>query len=308
MEEIQLVSGYNSFSVSALRPNGVSDIDPTDNHQSINIVVNTSYDIIPLRQNFDDNAYQETWVLANPYGGNNWDATETNYNQSMSFSGPEDSSDVNEGWLVTPILDFSATTKASLFFDYAFSTTTNGTRTSATTAISILASLDCGQKYDQVVYDGSQQSAASENGSASLPDKETDWISQYVNLNDLVGNTEVRLAFVVSNSTGRITYIDNIEFFISDDSSPLSTSEPFVVYGTDPEGPKDFIITFNLDERNDVTYDLVDMTGRIVLKEELANVLNQTYTVEATGTSTGIYILRMRIGDASYSTRVFIGP
>ncbi|MBA4056330.1 MAG: hypothetical protein C0490_16565, partial [Marivirga sp.] len=65
--------------------------------------------------------------------------------------------------------------------------------------------------------------------------------------------------------------------------------------------------TFNLNERQDIVYDLIDVTGRTVVKETLSDVLNQTYQVMPRDVGSGIYIMRIQIGDRFYSKRVYVG-
>jgi hypothetical protein len=77
------------------------------------------------------------------------------------------------------------------------------------------------------------------------------------------------------------------------------------VYGTDPAGPRDFYVTFNLADRQDVSYMLVDVNGRQVISEKLNDVLNQTYQIEP-NTAGGLYFFRLRIGKEIYSTKIFL--
>ncbi|MEO5976870.1 MAG: hypothetical protein ABIS36_15950 [Chryseolinea sp.] len=70
---------------------------------------------------------------------------------------------------------------------------------------------------------------------------------------------------------------------------PVATPLPFTVYGTDPFTPGDFYIPFDLSERQEVLYSIVDTTGRSLLTKVLDEVLNQTYQVEP-NLNAGIYI------------------
>ena len=74
---------------------------------------------------------------------------------------------------------------------------------------------------------------------------------------------------------------------------------------SDPSIPGDFYITFHLDNRQEVFYSLVDMTGRLLTTTQLTDVLNQTYTLQPL-VSAGIYLLRIQIGQDIYTSRVFI--
>jgi hypothetical protein len=126
-----------------------------------------------------------------------------------------------------------------------------------------------------------------------------------VDLSTYAGQESVRVAFVLNSKGVSDFYLDNIEFFLSDNPTPVATTLPYAVYGTDPSTPQDFYITFNLTERQAVAYSIVDVTGRSLLTRELDDVLNQTYQVEP-NLSAGIYILRIQIGGKLYSSRLYL--
>jgi hypothetical protein len=51
----------------------------------------------------------------------------------------------------------------------------------------------------------------------------------------------------------------------------------------------------------------MDTMGRQIVAQQLSDVLNQTYEVNAEHTSTGIYFLRLHIGENYYITKVYMG-
>jgi len=103
-------------------------------------------------------------------------------------------------------------------------------------------------------------------------------------------------------------YVDNIEFFLSDDPSPFSTSELYSLYPTKIDEIKSFYVTFNLDNRQPVVYELVDMSGKQVGSKELADVLNQTYKIDIGDTSSGMYLVRLLIDKKYYVSRIVVIP
>lgn len=304
LDAISLNEGTNSMSFELQSPNGVNDIDVSDNTLTVSRIVNKATDIIPLRQAFDDDTYLSSWSVVNSGDGVSWQTTDTNFNRSLFFSSVNDSALFDEAWLVTPILDFSNIQTASVFFDLSYGSTGDSNKSAFTDNFRVVASTDCGSNYDITLFEGMGEDEPEEG---SVPSKESDWTRLYAILNSLAGNDQVRLAFVFQNGSGGSIYLDNIEFFISDDPTPQEVEEPFVIYGTDLESAEDFLITFNLDERQDVKYDLIDVTGRTIVKETLTSVLNQTYQVKPSGVSSGIYIMRIQIGNRFYSKRVYIG-
>jgi hypothetical protein len=307
LPSLNFLKGENTLTITVSKINGYKDKNTSDNTLYKTVVVNTASDIIPLRENFDD-SFEDQWTLVNPFGGMNWEIITTNYNQSLYFNAAANQTEGDAAWLVSPVLDFSGASTASMFFDLSYRyLSTDGNR-NAFDNLQVFASADCGVTYDKVLFDKAGTSLSVSNDAVnSTPTNAGDWKRNYVNLTAFAGQSNVRLAFVFTNDNGNNIFIDNIEFFVSDDPAPNSVTNPFVVYSNDPVTPSDFYITFNLEERQSVEYELMDMVGRQIVSQELTDVLNQTYKVNAEHTSTGIYFLRMQIGQNYYITKVYMG-
>ena len=81
-----------------------------------------------------------------------------------------------------------------------------------------------------------------------MPSKSFDWTQTYINLNALAGEKKVRIAFVLTNPISNNLYIDNLEFFVSDNPSPTAiTSNLYSLYMNETEIGRNFHVTFNLD-------------------------------------------------------------
>ncbi len=305
LPSLDLNPGNNTIDFNLSEPNGYTDIDPSDNKQLMMMVVNTASDFIPLRENFDSN-FEDQWTIVNPKDGMNWAVTSTNNNQSIYFNAVDNVTIGDEAWLVSPVLDFSVATQASLFFDLSYKYLSDEGNKNNTDKLSVLASTDCGVTYNNVLFENTAESLTVEETTTALPASATDWKRNYLNLTSLTGESNVRFAFVFKNGNGSNIYLDNIEFFTSDSPVPQSVDNPFAVYGTDPESPSDFYVTFNLADRQTVSYELVDAMGRRIVGEDLSDVLNQTYTINAPQATTGVYLFRVRIGKAYYTTKVYM--
>lgn len=299
LPEVNLLDGSNQISFTLSEPNGLIDINPADNSRSTLTIVNDERDIIPLRENFD---HTYSWLKINPAEGATWEDIATNYNNSIYFNSFENSVFGDESWLVSPVVDFSNTTTASLFFDvsYAFNEPHYE-------QLRIVTSKDCGNTFDVVSFsEGGDDLAVTTSSAPWQPSDTTEWIRKYVILNDLAGEGNVRVAFVVTNANGNNMYLDNIEFFTSDDPDPYPIDNLYLIYGTSPEDPGNFYITFNLPESQTVGYEIVDTMGRQIVSEQIESVLNQTYLIDAGYVATGIYIVRLKIGSEYHATKVFL--
>ena len=87
-----------------------------------------------------------------------------------------------------------------------------------------------------------------------------------------------------------------------------SADKPYVLFGTDLHGSGGFYISFNLETRQTVRYQLVDMMGRQIAAQDLKEVLDETYRVQANSISSGAYIVRLMIDRTCYSEKIFFTP
>jgi hypothetical protein len=117
----------------------------------------------------------------------------------------------------------------------------------------------------------------------------------------------VRIAFIAENQSGNNIFIDNIEFFVSDNENPFDPgSKPYEVYWTN--GPASANITFNLTEKQPVDFQILDITGRELFSGELTEVLNQTFPLPIGLSAPGLYLVRVHIGNQFYTTKIYLSP
>ena len=305
-----LKDGENTVSFELTQPNGFNDVDVSDNKLQVKAIVSAAEDKIPLRKNFDGDDGENAWQIVSPFGNRNWEITSTNYDRSLYFEGGDNGSDQEYSWFVSPVLDFSDAVTASVFFDLSFQhKSIDSIKDPLQEVFKVLASRDCGKSFDEVLFSSNERSLSESNMEADLvPTSASDWKQTFINLNSLVGEESVRIAFVVSGAISSRLYVDNIEFFLSDNPLPFSTSELYTLYPSKIDEAKSFYVTFNLDNRQPVVYELVDMAGRQVGSKELTDVLNQTYKIDIENTSSGIYLVRLLIDDKYYVSRIVVTP
>lgn len=301
LPSIGLSDGENTLSFEIYEPNELPDTHPEDNQIIVQTILNSFQDHIPLRENFD-NEWESAWSIVNPKGEMKWRETTTNFDNSIYFNAHDNSILGDQAWLASPVLDFSNTTAASVFFDLSYRH-----RDSANDELKILASRNCGESYDEVLYIKSGASITGvSSASAWTPSQPSHWDRIFVNLNSLVGEENARLAFVFTNANGNNIYLDNIEFFTSDDPDPFVPENPYKIYGSNSENHLDFFVTFNLEARQSVNLQIVDMTGQLIANQELDDVLNQTFLIDAANRSAGIYIVRLLINNRYYADKIYL--
>lgn len=297
---ISLTTGANSISATIVEVNGIPDGRADNSTLATTVWVDATFDRIPLRENFD----ALTWPIVNPSNGTLWTLNPTNFSQSASFRAFHAPDGPNESWLATPVLDFSQAAKASVFFDLSYAW--NGTDNDR---LRILVSQDCGNTYQNLLpqpFDKSGLQLANVISTESWqPIVTSDWqLRKFLNLSAYAGKDDIRIAFVFVNKNGNNIYLDNIEFFVSDNPLPVDIGDD--LYSVYWHSGFEASVTFNLQERSSVQIDVLDIMGRSFISTTAPDILNQTFPIGLGDVAEGIYILRVQIGSKSYATKFFL--
>jgi len=300
---VSLNDGENTIAVNVTFPEGTEDNNPSNNQRTFIVVVSNDRERIPLRQDFEGDL-QPLWTIVNPSadGRMNWEVTETNFGQSLYFNAFNNDLKGDESWLISPVLDLSNTSEATMLFDFAYRS-----RASRREKLLILASTDCGITYQAIDHTVPQPQASTANW---IPENDEHWVQGIeVDLSSLLGEENVRIAFVVQNQNGNNLYLDNIEFFVTPipdlDEAPVL----FSVYGYDFDDPQstNLQITFDLPQRQDVYFSVVNTLGQTEADGIIPDVLNQTYPLSLPTTlAPGVYFIRMQISGKSYVSRIVV--
>lgn len=305
LPEVSLQSGVNVISVKLAEPNGIEDTTPENNEKQFIVIVNDFADRIPLRENFDQ-PYDDRWISINPtdisIDATSWQSIGTTYGTSVYFNIFDNNNTGDETWMVSPVLDFTNATTASMVFDLSYAT-----RMDRPDRLRILASVDCGYSYSEI--EEIDLSVFTEAASPWIPVIVTDWRNMLVDLEAFSGQEQVRIAFVATNAIGNNLFLDNIEFFVTPDPTAVTVTEEYSIYGYHETSLRqsDLKITFNLDERQDVAFDIVDTMGKQHANGLLTDVLNQTFPLDPDQSlSSGIYIVRLRMRGRYYTNKILI--
>jgi hypothetical protein len=284
--------------ISISNPDAPADDVPANNAVNRQIMVNTATDRLPLRQNFD--AGLTNWVVQREAGQVPWTLTTTHFGQSAVYT--RNAVSGAQSWLVSPVLDLSRLSEARVFFDVAYAR-----HTPALDNLRVLASQDCGLQYPLTLYNQNLDAIASATGSAAwVPATAANWRRQSIDLTPLAGRQNVRLAWVITNDNGNNVFLDNLEFFIDNNPAPPRIEQLFVIYAN-PADPFEHFITFNLPRRETLALQIYNMMGQTMLANTLPDVLNQTYTLDLSTLSTGVYIFRIQTPNGWQARRVFVG-
>jgi hypothetical protein len=295
LNNISLLEGINGLSFEVI-PSG-SDINPTDNTREWTVTRITRNNRIPFRERFDG---IPQWTIAPEGNFKTWEFSSTNLGQSAFYSAYTNPSPGERAWLVSPALDLSRVSAASLFIDLSYAE-----RVGSMERVKLAASQDCGNTFPVTLFDGDAEDLSGNNSTGSFwePTGESDWTRQFFDLSMLAGKKNVLVAMIVTNDNGNNLYADNLEFFAGSDPEPVSVERIFQIYTE--ATTREERITFNLDQRQPVRLQIYSSTGLPVLDNTYDDILNQTLVFQLNRPS-GIYLYRLQIGGKTYSEGHFV--
>jgi hypothetical protein len=298
--------GLHTVSVTISSPNGAPDADTSDNTLATEYLIDTSSDFIPLRESFEAN---HLWATASR-SSVDWEEINIDATTAMYVNSAQNTNIDGTAWLVSPVLDFTEVTAASLFFDLSYASASNGNNETFKVLLSEDGGMD-GYPIELMNLTGEGLYTTSETVDNWLPEQvnSSQWDNFYLNLSEFIGSEQIRLAFQLTNANGNNLYLDNIEFFTNSNSSPQDIGTSEVLHFPNPilvnEDPNLSLI-FNLKERQTADIRIFDLAGNQVFKQTETYALNQTYSYDLSGLPGGMLVLSV-IGDTfSYNKRIVI--
>jgi len=295
LPKLNLSTGLNLLGIEIF-PVENQDGDLSNNQKNFTITYITTEERIPSRENFEINS---KWTPVVQFGSAPWETTSTNLGTSISYQAFSNFSIGEQGWLVSPIMDLSKQSVASLFTDLSY-----GSYQTAAENIKLVASTDCGKTFTETFFDGPIDELVSLPSPGNfIPVSENDWSRAFFDISSVAGQKKVLFGFIITNNNGSNVFLDNIEFYADNDPNPVIIDELFSVYRD--EDSKQEKITFNLPERSTVQFQMLTSTGLTVLNDVYEDVLNQTITLDL-GLPSGLYIYRFLIQGRYYAVRHFV--
>lgn len=313
-ETLDLSPGRHTLSVGVSEPNLLVDQDPSDNFTTFTFYVDDQQDVIPLVQEFNEgrslpdilngspSSGEQGWLVVNPDGATTWQtvpAAGNGFNNNAAFINLFDYQNIGASdMLVSPVLDFSNTEEASVFFKVSYALLSEA----YADTLKLKVSTNCGLTYETVFQRAGADLAIVPAGNAWEPQSAEDWRQEFVNLSRFAGETDVRVAFEVVNAYGNNLYLDDIEFYTSSDDTPVAQKLDENSYRIFPNpyspsfnigGDGYLKVAFNLREREDVRIQLLDSRGKLVRDDLYPFTLNQTYQFDLLSLPTGMYIVRV---------------
>jgi hypothetical protein len=206
-------------------------------------------------------------------------------------------------WLISPAMDFTEITEASLFFKVSYASNAD-----FNDQLYVMASENCGNSFDKILEVYSASDLASEESDAFwAPTNSADWLDKLLDLSSLAGKDNVRIAFMTVNNYGNNLYLDDIEFYTNSPDEVIAVGQSsFVVY-PNPSIDGSFQMAFNTTQRQLVHIQIMDVMGKVLYDGDFPNTLNQTYDFELVNARSGMYIIVAQGEDFIRSKKLILG-
>lgn len=298
--QISIPVGAYTLNSLVTVPNGIIDQYSSNNSITHQLITDDIIDVIPSRERFNESDFNQLpWTTLNPDQEASWVVTNAAGNGESNMAAAINSFNYltigAKDLLVSPTLDLTGLREASLFFKVAYGVRDNGAET-----LKVLASIDCGESYPFTIYTKSGTNLATTFSQLEfIPTSESDWRTEYVDLSSFVGEGQLRIAFEITNGNGNNVYLDDIEFFVSNDPNPVRVNNEVTLY-PNPSFRSKFQLTFNFTDKTDVSVSIFNTTGKEITTNSFPGTLNQTYDFDITGNSSGIYLVKIVFGNGNY--------
>lgn len=285
--------GSNQITWEIKEVNGTTDKDASNNLSSSNLDVQLETFQTPFKEGFSINFWN-----AAPIQISEWSTMSINSNEAATVAAFENNTAV-ESWLVSPVFDLSDFEEAGLFFSMSY-----GIRFGFPDALEVKISSACSDDFVTIWSNDLNTISFPNSFTEWTPSLAEDWLNQFIDLDDYVGFSEVRLAFVFFNNGGNNFYLDDIELTNnSDPNQPRLPAGTFIAYPNPAQ--QSFNITLSLPETQPIRVEIIDMSGAVVTDLRYENVINQTFSIQIPN-KYGMYFLRISGKDINQTQRILI--
>ncbi len=302
-------SGVHTITATISNPNGMADPTVSNNSTTLSFTIYASVGGAFITESFESAGIPSNWINSLSSGSYTWQTADpaVGFNSSNSaildfYNIPSGEIDIIE----LPPQSFAGATAASLSFDVAYCGYT--TASPENDKLEVQFSTNCGATWtSKYSKSGNTLKTKAPQASPFVPASASEWRHEVVDLNTYAGQSQVFVRLKGTSAYGNSLYVDNVNFSnfgVGIEENNLSNS--IHVY---PNPISNFAkIDFNLVEGDEVSIELVNNLGQILLVENLGklNAGYQNYSLNASLLKDGFYILNIKVGANVISKKVAI--
>lgn len=287
----QLNPGANVIELTVLSVNGTSDPSNFDNSKQVAVYVDDYSEPLPLQLNSNT---IDQWFLAST-ADTLWENVSNQGDGVVRANGFTNTVNGIKSWLISPVIDARFFNNTALSFEASY-----GRRTGTNDLLNIQLSLDGGDSYEVIESYNPEQLSDTIVTERWQPE-DSSWIHFDVDLNQLDGADNARLAFVFINGNGNDLYLREINL---SNYTPAFIGD-FRVFPNPATSSSEINIGFNLAQKQPVTLQLIHASGQLISDLYLPNALNQTVTID-TPYANGLYYIRVIAEDFERTEKVIV--
>ncbi|MFM8914303.1 MAG: choice-of-anchor J domain-containing protein [Flammeovirgaceae bacterium] len=210
---ISLVAGSASnLTFSILQTNGVSDTNPQNNSRTVNASAPIVAPSLPLFETFATGP--NNWGIINPDGLTTWQTVSTPSGRTAAYLNFYDYVEIGAAdLLASPVIDLSASSKATLIFDRAYAPYPGVTGE----RLRVLATGNCNFTNAIELFSKSDEDLATTPADFNnyTPFNNTQWVTEVIPLDGFLGGS-MQIAFEGTNANGNNLYISNVRIVNTD--------------------------------------------------------------------------------------------
>ncbi len=314
LPNITTTAGSHTFTIYTSNPNGGTDGNAANDQIISNFTVNSVGASLPVAEGFESSANIPTgWSLYNPDGDAAWEISTTfahTGTHSIGFNncnGDGSTTDMTGriDKFTTAAYNLSNVSSSNMTFDVAYACFNDGSTTYGDTLI-VYSSYNCGSTWTQIYKKAGATLASApvwtSNGCWSPTS--TQWRTDNISLNSLVGQSNVMFRFENHSGWGGWVYLDNISITGLVGVPSYATNERFVIY-PNPATSSFTIEGTSIAEK--VHYSVYNIVGEEIKSAYInGNGSNFQSKVQTVDMPSGIYFLKVTDGNNSLIQKLII--
>ncbi len=243
-------------------------------------------------------ASNENWFVFNPDQQSSW--MFNNEKNAMSSESAFAVNELEQDWLISPIIDVSRIDFLSLIFKVAYHkpyTQNEG--------LEIYLFDASGVFNETLIYKKVGDSLATSFGNEDA--FEPQFRNELIDISAYTFKEKIRVAIKALHDNGANIYLKDVTLFLGQETPPIypNTRKQFVVY---PNPVTDGILNlhFNLTLADEGTFQVLDTQGKVILKFTEPKILNQFITFDVSSLATGLYLLNFQSSNLNESVRFLV--
>lgn len=266
---------------------------------------------LPYFEGFETSAFPVNGItIDNPDSGITWERDSI----AVKYSGTGSAKinnliNTNYGQsdaLILPSFDFTSYTGVPfLFFKWAYARSDPN----YSDELIVLVSKDCGVNWSQVFYrTGANLVTGPTQTTPYVPDATTIWKTANISLNTYSTSSNVLIKIVNVTDGGNNLYIDHINLGSNITGVEENSAEDYQILLYPNPANNSFTLQYLLSKSDDVSYDILDITGRKIVSAELEKQAAglHNFTVQTDEFSNGVYFVKLKMGNVLLTRKILV--